>query len=78
MINHKNLRPWKFLAHFKILFSKISHSFQNFRKYSHSKITTYTVSISGLMITASYQIFFGQIKHLSGQTKFDQTTLHYQ
>ena len=31
----------------------------------------------GLMITASYQAFSGQTKHLSSQIKFDPTNLLY-
>ena len=29
------------INHFEIMFSKIPHSFQNFCKYSYSKITSY-------------------------------------
>ena len=32
---------------------------------------------SELMIMASHQIFSGQLWHLTGQTKFDQTNLLY-
>ena len=34
-------------------------------------------SYAELMIMASHQTFSGQVKHLSGQTKFGQTSLLY-
>ena len=35
------------------------------------------VIIAGLMIMASHQTFFGQIKHLSTRIKFNQINLLY-
>ena len=46
-------RSWSF-SYFEILFSKTLHSFRNFRKFCHSKISTYTVADNGWVIVKAY------------------------
>ena len=60
---------------FQMLPYKYSHHVKNNLSSLLTLPTRLVLTFTGLMITTSYQIFFSQTKHLSGQITFGRTNL---